>query len=112
MLARRLRSAGLFVKEAEDGDQVPAVWQNGEGPYDLLVSDVQMRRWSGLRALAWLRKHGDDVPALMVTSFGDARTHQRAARLGAAVLDKPFDLCEFEDRVLDLLTAHQTGAGD
>jgi DNA-binding response OmpR family regulator len=44
------------------------------------------------------------APILLITAFGDRRTHERALRLGAAaVLDKPVDLDELESAVSRLL---------
>jgi len=108
LLAWSIRKSGHETLHAESGtellDQVAALQLAGE-PLDLLITDVRMPGLDGLEALDWLRELGVQVPVIVITAFGDPRTHQEASRLGAwAVLDKPFDLEDFQvlvDKILD-----------
>jgi DNA-binding response OmpR family regulator len=60
---------------------------------DLIIADQRMTSSTGLEVLAWLRHIDWSTPFILITAFGDRRTHAEAARLGASVvLDKPFDL--------------------
>jgi CheY-like chemotaxis protein len=73
---------------------------------DLIISDIRMPGMDGLSALSRIHVIYPDVPVVLVTAFGDARTHRRARELGAAaVLDKPFDLRELRATVEQLLSA-------
>ena len=40
------------------------------------------------------------MPVVLITAFGDEQTHEEAARLGASLLDKPFELDALLDRWL------------
>jgi len=50
------------------------------------------------------------VPVILITAFGDERTHQRARDLGAvAVLNKPFDLTELRRLITDTVARLPSG---
>ena len=92
-----------------DGRELVASLQNaaadGQAP-DLIVTDVRMPGISGLHALAEARRLLPSLPVIVITAFGDAMTHARAAQLGAAsVFDKPFDLRSLLRRVQELIEA-------
>jgi len=54
----------------------------------------------GSEVLAGLRDIHWPTPFILITAFGDEKTHQRALDLGAkAVLDKPFDLDELRKAI-------------
>lgn len=63
-----------------------------------------MPGFSGLDAVEVLRLVGSRMPVLLVTAFGDAETHERAASLDASVLDKPFEMERFRRSVFELLS--------
>jgi DNA-binding NtrC family response regulator len=108
MLAGVLRRDGYDVIEARDGFQLlqylathtPAA----EDAVDLVISDIRMPGKNGLDVLAGLRWADPATPVVLITGFGDLRTHLEAKRLGAAaVLDKPFDLQQLRSVILNLL---------
>jgi len=107
LISRTLRKSGFDVIEARDGSAL--LDRAGEmilhdhtlSGIDLIVSDVRMPGWSGLDVLAGLQHSGVRVPMVLITAFGDDKTHRQAARLGAAaVVDKPFDMDHLCDVVL------------
>src|ERR1051325_1293202 len=56
-----------------------------------LVLDLQMPGIDGLGLLAHLRKTGTQIPAVILTAYGDNSARHRAVQAGAmAFLDKPF----------------------
>jgi len=106
LMAWTLRADGYEVQEVADGDELLRVLgtvEDGSERPDLVVSDVQMPGASGLEVLARLRASRTPLPVLLVTAFGDWETHARAERLGAEVLDKPFELDDLRKRVFDAL---------
>ena len=106
LMAWALRRDGYEVQEVGDGNEVLQVLglvEGEDGGPDLLVSDVRMPGLSGLEVLERLRRSRDDLPVILVTAFGDLETHAKAQRLGAEVLDKPFDLDDLRKRVFDVL---------
>jgi DNA-binding NtrC family response regulator len=108
MIAQVLRRDGYDVIEARDGFQLlqylathtPAA----EDAVDLVISDIRMPGKTGLDVLAGLRFADPATPVVLITGFGDLRTHLEAKRLGAAaVLDKPFDLQQLRSVIVNLL---------
>jgi len=107
LITRTLQKSGFDVIEARDGSAL--LDRAGEmilhdhtlSGIDLIVSDIRMPGWSGLDVLAGLQHSGVRVPMVLITAFGDDKTHHQAARLGAvAVVDKPFDMDQLCDVVL------------
>jgi DNA-binding NtrC family response regulator len=108
MIAQVLRRDGYDVIEARDGFQLlqylathtPAA----EDAVDIVISDIRMPGKTGLDVLAGLRFADPATPVVLITGFGDLRTHLEAKRLGAAaVLDKPFDLQQLRSVIVNLL---------
>jgi DNA-binding response OmpR family regulator len=100
MLALSLQRRGYEVTEVTDGngllDELGAslLRYGASSRPDLVISDVRMPGKNGMDVLAGLRGASWTTPFIFMTAFGDAETHERAARLGAVVYDKPFDLDE------------------
>lgn len=103
MLSHLARLRGHRVSTVADGDAlVTAALQS---PPDVLVTDVRMPRRSGLDALSAVRDTLPELPAVVITAFGDHRVHQRAKALGAHSIDKPFDpddLLDLVDRIIEV----------
>lgn len=95
LLASHLRRAGYEVLELADGTQlcefVRRVLHDGSELPDAVVSDFHLPGADGLSALASWRLDDDLTPFVLMTAFASAATWLTAARLGAQVLDKPFD---------------------
>lgn len=109
LLASLLRRAGFDVTEARDGAEL-LDWL-GElhmrpidgRPVDLVITDINMPTLSGLDVLTELRWDDWAIPVIIITAFGDERTHAECMRLGAAgVFNKPFDLDDLRKAALHL----------
>jgi CheY-like chemotaxis protein len=97
VIADDLVRAGLPVVEISDGlsllNRLEAVAAGTEAAPAAIVADLRMPGCSGFAVLGAVRKLCIEVPVILITAFGDDRTHALARRLGAAaVLDKPFEL--------------------
>ena len=109
LLAMSLRGAGYHVVEVGDGQELFEVIRMGavggeRFRPDLIVSDIRMPGRSGIEVLRMLQRSDWTMPVVLITSFGDPRTHEEAKRLGAvSVLDKPFELQELESVVRSIL---------
>lgn len=107
MLASALRRDGHEVLEAASGSELLEslgsciLHLQSDGLIDLIVSDIHMPAPNGLELLAALRRAQFDAPFLLITAFGDDQTHATAQKLGASILDKPFDLDDFRQAVID-----------
>ena len=79
--------------------------------YDLVLSGVRLSDCSGLDALELLREDDWATPALFMTAAGSSRTHREAQRLGAGVIDMPFDLDELVARIRELVPPKRYARG-
>jgi CheY-like chemotaxis protein len=104
MLALLAELRGHRVQAVADGDALVAAALSSQP--DALVTDVRMPNRTGLDALAEVRRTHADLPAVVITAFGDHQVHQRAAALGAHCINKPFD----PDDLLDLVERIAGGA--
>lgn len=111
LLALALRADGFEVIEAATGGELMeriAELCAGRLPdrrkVDLIITDVRMPVASGLEAVTRLRQVDRTTPVIVITAFGDEATHGAAARLGAHVFDKPFDLEDLRMAALHLTT--------
>ena len=99
LVSVELRSAGFEVVSAADSDEflqaigtLACEHGIGQDGISLIVSDVRMPGLDGLGLLTALRCASWRTPVVLMTAFGNQETHQEAARLGAVVLDKPFEM--------------------
>ncbi|CAN5922641.1 sporulation initiation phosphotransferase Spo0F [soil metagenome] len=108
LLEAELRADGYVVFAVGDGTEVLEALSDMSGlPLsvpDIIVMDVRMPGCSGIHILAALRAAHCSTPVILITAFGDARLHEEATRLGAAVVfDKPFDLDDLRTALLHVL---------
>jgi CheY-like chemotaxis protein len=99
-----LEVAGNTCIEAKDG-QDARDWLEGGHPVDLIVTDHQMPKVTGLELLKGLKsqKNTEAIPIIFYSGqlTADLKTH--ALQAGAtAVLEKPFPLKEFIDLVAQI----------
>jgi CheY-like chemotaxis protein len=97
-LARVLQADGYVPVECRNGLDLFAhleafVVSRATLDFAAIVSDIRMPGLTGLEILEDLHDHEGFPPVILITAFGDAGIHARAAKAGAAaVLDKPFDV--------------------
>ena len=110
LIATSLREDGFEVVEVADGNALvdrlaDAMAADGSlDGFDLVVSDIRMPGFSALEVMTGMRRMLFRTPVVLITAFGDAKTHERARRLGAArVFDKPFDVDELCAAVTELV---------
>jgi two-component system response regulator HydG len=86
-----LSAEGYTVDSAEDG--LAALSIAAERPPDVVVTDLDMPRMTGMELLAKLREQDSDLPVIVVTSMSDMSTAIQAMRAGAEdYLTKPVDV--------------------
>ncbi|MEA3545301.1 MAG: sigma-54 dependent transcriptional regulator [Thermodesulfobacteriota bacterium] len=89
MLSILLQREGYQVDQAADGAVAFAMVQ--ENTYDLLISDIQMPRMTGIELLRQLREQGNAVTVIMITAFSSTEEAVEAMKLGAYdYITKPF----------------------
>jgi CheY-like chemotaxis protein len=88
-----LRSDGHEITEAADGsallEAIASLVIDGDRPFDLIISAQAMPGLPGVSVLTGLRSRGRRTPFILMT--GHPVVQAQARRLGAVVLDRPFD---------------------
>ena len=78
----------LLAENGEEGLEV----LNKEHP-ELIICDLKLPKLNGLDFLACLNESDLNIPAIMMTAYGDSRTTIKAIQLGAYdYLEKPLDV--------------------
>jgi two-component system response regulator (stage 0 sporulation protein F) len=99
LLALLLLRAGYKVVECSDGW---SLLEHLEGhillgseveKVDLIISDIRMPGITGIEILRGLPQGRGYPPVILITAFGDKKTHRQAEQFGAAaIFDKPFEI--------------------
>jgi CheY-like chemotaxis protein len=109
LLRRALTGAGFAVWLAADGREAVEVYRRQRGHIDLVLLDVTMPGWGGLRALRELHALGAQLPCCLMGGDADGCTAEDLEALGVShFFSKPFLLSELVRR-LKLLTARASG---
>ena len=91
LLTNVLRRDGYEVTPVGDGRE--ALERLRDGRFDLVVTDVQMARASGLEILEAATRDAPDLPVVLVTAYADPGAAMDAIAKGAAdYLSKPVDI--------------------
>ena len=89
LLSILLQREGYLVEQAVDGVAAFALAQ--ENTYDLIISDIQMPKMTGIELLRQLREEDNDVTVMMITAFSSTEEAVEAMKLGAYdYITKPF----------------------
>ncbi|MEI7772336.1 MAG: response regulator [Chloroflexales bacterium] len=95
---------------AEDG---LAQWERQ--PFDVLLTDYNLRGMNGLQLIEELRRRGFHIPTLLVTAYDSAEVRREVRNLKIdAYLTKPFfmdDLVDTVRRLLPTATAREVNGG-
>jgi two-component system response regulator AtoC len=91
LLSTVLRREGHEITVVSDGQQAMDV--ANAGSFDLVLSDIQMPRVSGLEVLQWMREKLPDTPVVLITAYAEPGAAMDAIAGGAAdYLAKPIDV--------------------
>jgi CheY-like chemotaxis protein len=72
-------------------------------PYDLLLTDYNLRGMNGLKLISLLKTAGSTAPMILVTAYDTAQIARQAREAGvAAYIPKPF----FMDDLLDTIRSN------
>lgn len=110
-MCRRLRMAGYFVLEADNGAQALDVMANHPTPVHLVISDVMMPEMDGAQLVAELRSWYPRTRALLISGYSPQYlAAQGGSRVdGSEFLAKPFGLDDLLSRVRAILDAEWSG---
>lgn len=94
---------------AEEGMEL---WS--QQPYDLLLTDYNLRGMTGIDLITYLRQNGYDVPTILFTAYDTQAVRREARQINvSAYIPKPFFMDEFVAQVRSLLPhkAEELGGG-
>lgn len=97
-----LRSRGFEVDEAADGRSAAVALDHA---YDLVLLDVHLPDSQDLRILSLIRARSATLPVIIMTAFATREIVEEASSLGAAVVNKPFELDDLAAAVQRALAA-------
>jgi two-component system response regulator (stage 0 sporulation protein F) len=110
LLALMLRKEGYHVTECPDGisllDQLSFFFLPGQEheEVDLIISDIRMPGVTGMEILMGAHENAGFPPIILITAFGDEKTHAQAKQFeAAAMFDKPFDIDDLLTKVRELM---------
>ncbi|MBI4715616.1 MAG: sigma-54-dependent Fis family transcriptional regulator, partial [Nitrospirae bacterium] len=91
LLTIMLRREGYEVTAAESGEE--ALEMVRKESFDLVISDIRMRKVSGLDVLREVKGSFPDTAVIMITAFASSETAVEAMKEGAYdYISKPFDV--------------------
>jgi EAL domain-containing protein (putative c-di-GMP-specific phosphodiesterase class I)/CheY-like chemotaxis protein len=104
--ARVLSSKGFEVVTVRDGDS--AVQALSQASFDVVLSDIDMPKMSGIQLLERVREHDLDVPVLLITGAPTIESAIKAIEQGALrYLVKPVDPADLVKVSNDAVRLHR-----
>ena len=96
-----LKAAGFTVLTAGNGEFALEALRNHLGPIDLLLTDMEMPRMSGLELARNIKAERPEIKVLMMS--GDLSGREEACMNGLPFLQKPFTPTALRDSIEALL---------
>jgi two-component system OmpR family response regulator len=109
-IAMQTLGVPYHMDQAYTAEDALVLWQ--KAPYDLVLTDYNLRGITGLGFIDAIQKQGYNVPTLLFTAYDAPKIRAEAKALGvSAFIPKPFFLDEFVHVVRGLLPPHAREAG-
>ena len=106
-LVRGLKDEGYAVGWLRDGGQAEAALQDNGNEFQLLLLDLGLPQTPGLDVLRGLRRHGNNIPVLILTARDGLADRVEGLDQGADdFLVKPFEFAELKARIRALARRH------
>lgn len=83
MIQTWLRKKGFEVEKATSVKVAIQVCEEAERGFDLVLSDLRLPDHDGIFLLQWMRKHGVQVPFIVMTSYAEIQNVVLAMKSGA-----------------------------
>ncbi|EPG75498.1 response regulator receiver domain protein [Leptospira fainei serovar Hurstbridge str. BUT 6] len=105
LVQQTLGMGGYDVLLASDGKE--GIEKFGEGPFDLVITDINMPVMDGITFIRELRKIDTKVPILTLTTESEESMKQNGAAAGAnGWIVKPFRPIQFLDIIKQVLQSN------
>ena len=103
ILARIARSAGLTPALYESAEAF--VQRSDRSRIGCMLLDIELRGMSGIALLEQLAEETLDFPVFLISGAHSASTAAAAKRVGAVVIEKPFDARLLAQRIRSAVSA-------
>ena len=111
MIAMRHIGVPYEMDQAYSAEEALELWD--QQPYDIVLTDYNLRGMTGIAMIAALRARGAvDLPTVMFTAYDDARIQKEARAVGVTrFVTKPFVIEEFVALTRELLPINASEIG-
>jgi two-component system OmpR family response regulator len=111
MIAMRDIGVPYVIDQAYSAEEGIELWD--QQPYDIVLTDYNLRGMSGIAMIAALRARGAaDLPTVLFTAYDDARIQKEARAIGITrFVSKPFVIEEFVRLTRELLPINVSEIG-
>jgi CheY-like chemotaxis protein len=93
VLIEALEAEGCEVVSAQSGEIALALYEQYEGKFDAVFTDIGMPEMSGWELVTEIRDRSKDIPLAIVSGWADAISIQTRNAVNADwVIAKPFDI--------------------
>ena len=92
------------VVSASDGLDGLKLLETEKQRFDLVITDLVMPNISGIGVISIIKKKFPDIPVVAITGWGEHPEALAAEAQADLVLEKPFELTEFEKKIRELLS--------
>ena len=111
IIAMRDIGVPYAINQAYSAEEGLELWD--QQPYDIVLTDYNLRGMSGIAMIAALRARGaSDLPTVLFTAYDDARIQKEARAVGVSrFVTKPFVIEEFVQLTRELLPVNASEIG-
>ena len=111
MIQRWLRKKGFEVEKTTSVNAAIQAWEKLESGFDLVLSDLRLPDHDGIFLLQWMRKHGMQVPFIVMTSYAEIQNVVLAMKSGATdYVAKPFHPDILLEKIKEAIKNHNTSS--
>ena len=106
MIQTWLKKKGFEVEKATSVKAAIQIYEKTESGFDLVLSDLRLPDHDGIFLLQWMRKHGMQVPFIVMTSYAEIQNVVLAMKSGATdYVAKPFHPDILLDKIKEAIKA-------
>lgn len=111
MIQTWLRKKGFEVEKKTSVKAAIQAWEKLESGFDLVLSDLRLPDHDGIFLLQWMRKHGVQVPFIVMTSYAEIQNVVLAMKSGATdYVAKPFHPDILLEKIKEAIKNHNTSS--
>ena len=111
MIQTWLRKKGFEVEKTTSVKAAIQAWEKLESGFDLVLSDLRLPDHDGIFLLQWMRKHGVQVPFIVMTSYAEIQNVVLAMKSGATdYVAKPFHPDILLEKIKEAIKNHNTSS--